>query len=148
MDLPTFQTFDPAETYTLSAHGVTRGSDGACIPHDEGNADYRAYLAWCASGKTPAPIPPVPFDQSAVSAECKRRIVVVASTNAQVNMAAARAAGMLSSDDETAFADGLQWIVSMRAACAALVAAEDRTYADDSHWPNCPSEVAALAAKF
>lgn len=140
--------FDPAETYALSETGVVRGSDGAHIPEDEGNADWRAFLEWQASGKTASPIPVPPFDPNAVGDECKQRIFAVASTNAQVNMAAARASGVLSSADETAFADGLQWIASMRAACAALIAAEDKTYADDSHWPACPSEVAALAAKF
>ena len=66
-----------------------RNSDGAHIPADEANADYRAFLAWEASGKTAAPYV-APFNPDAVSAECKRRIFAVASTNAQVNMAAAR----------------------------------------------------------
>lgn len=148
MDLPTFQTFDPAETYTLSAHGVTRGSDGACIPHDEGNADYRAYLAWCASGKTPAPIPPVPFDQSAVSAECKRRIVVVASDSAQKNMLANIAAGLMSEADKALFDAGVAWIGAMQEACRALIGLQDATFADDGHWPAVPAGVAALASRF
>lgn len=95
------------------------------------------------------PVPaPAPFDADAVFADCKRRIFAVASTNAQVNMAAARAAGILSSDDEAAFLAGLQWISAMRAACAALVEAQAADAAEDHNWPECPAEVVALAAKF
>lgn len=34
---------------------VRRLSDNATIPFDEGNLDYREYLAWCAAGHTPLP---------------------------------------------------------------------------------------------
>lgn len=140
--------FSPTETYTLTDFGVERGSDGACIPADEANSDWRAYLAWKASGKEPAPIPIPPFDPAPIFAECKRRIFAVASTNAQVNMAAARAAGILSSDDEAAFLAGLQWITAMRAACAELVAQEAVEFIDDGEWPACPAAVITLAARF
>lgn len=50
--------------YKLSTSGVQRLADGAFIPNDDRNTDYREYLAWVAAGNTPqaadaAPIPSV-----------------------------------------------------------------------------------------
>lgn len=36
---------------------VLRREDGAQIPMDEANPDYRAYLAWLEEGNTPEPWP-------------------------------------------------------------------------------------------
>lgn len=41
------------ETYKLNPHGgVQRLSDGAFIPEDERNADWRAYQQWVADGNS------------------------------------------------------------------------------------------------
>jgi hypothetical protein len=39
---------------------IIRIADDACIPFDEGNTDYQAYLKWYNEGNTPDPADPVP----------------------------------------------------------------------------------------
>jgi len=41
--------------YKLMDNGVTRLSDGAFIPADDRNRDWREYLAWTEKGNVPAP---------------------------------------------------------------------------------------------
>ena len=40
---------------------IKRLSDGAFIPSDPGNRDYREYLDWVAAGNTPEPVPAPPL---------------------------------------------------------------------------------------
>ena len=83
-----------------------------------------------------------------IKAECGRRIYAVASLATQANMTAARAAGLLTPDQDAAFLAGLQWIGAMRAACAGLIASGASDYNDNVHWPACPADVVALANAF
>ena len=41
--------------FTHVVDSIMRVKDGACIPFDEQNTDYIAYLAWLELGNTPIP---------------------------------------------------------------------------------------------
>ena len=45
---------------SLNQNIIKRVVDGACIPADEANTDYQAFLAWLADGNTPNPYVPPP----------------------------------------------------------------------------------------
>ena len=48
-------------TYQLTTStSIKRLSDGAFIPNDPGNRDYREYLDWLEAGNTPEPAPAPP----------------------------------------------------------------------------------------
>lgn len=96
----------------------------------------------------PYSAPIVLFDPAQVKSECQRRIFAVASQNAQMNMTAYVASGLASNADKTAFAHSLEWVAAMRAASAGLIDDQDVTFANDAHWPACPSDVAELASRF
>jgi hypothetical protein len=46
-------------TYQTADGGVLR-SDGAFVPNDQNNTDWRTYLAWVAAGNTTLPPDPLP----------------------------------------------------------------------------------------
>ncbi|MCB1541223.1 MAG: hypothetical protein KDJ16_07915 [Hyphomicrobiales bacterium] len=138
------------ESYALSTTGeIIRASDRACIPFDPDNADYVAYEAWrTTTGRIASSALVTPFDSEAVARECQRRIYAMASQNCQMNMTAWVASGQASEADKAAFNEALRWVQEMRAAHASLVAAQDANFAGDFHWPACPTDAQALAARF
>lgn len=86
--------------------------------------------------------------KSDVKAECQRRIYAVVDQVAQVNLAAAAAGGVLTTDQKDAYRSSLTWIASMRARCGELIATREQTFAVDRHWPATPAEVIAIAKAF
>ncbi|MFT4097054.1 MAG: hypothetical protein QM651_08005 [Rhodoblastus sp.] len=93
---------------------------------------------WAVAGMIASP--------EAIGKECETRIFAVASRNCQVSMLSER--DTFTPDEEAAYVLARDWVAAMKSASRALVAARDTTFADDSHWPACPPEAAALAARF
>jgi hypothetical protein len=79
--------------------------------------------------------------------ECRRRILSVADETAQMNMASAAAAGLLSNEQQAAFVNALLWVSAMRGTWRGL-AETDADLSDDANWPDLPVGVAELAAAF
>lgn len=96
---------------------------------------------WRASSKSEQLAP-------AIKAECGRRIVAVASPNTQMNMTAARSAGLMSTAEKASYATALGWVADMRAKCDGLIDAADQDYLNDAKWPAVPAGVADLCAKY
>jgi hypothetical protein len=61
--------------YKLIATGVRRASDGAFVPVDEGNRDWRAYQAWLEAGNAPDPADPAPEEARDPLAELTATLV-------------------------------------------------------------------------
>lgn len=89
--------------------------------------------------------PPSPEE---IGSEVQNRIFARASQNTQMNMSAARAAGIMGAGDQAAFVEALTWVAQMRATGAALAASQDPTFRDDKHWPEPSAAALALVAKY
>jgi hypothetical protein len=91
----------------------------------------------------------IPLEErmSEAQRECKRRILAVASTTKQLNMAAAVAAGLLDDTGKGLYTQGLLWIASMRQTWHNLAEQGADVYSD-SNWPECPAEVVEFAKAF
>ncbi|MDE4272673.1 hypothetical protein PXK58_02325 [Phaeobacter gallaeciensis] len=84
---------------------------------------------------------------AAGKAECRRRILAVADETAQINLAAAAGAGVMTDQQRAVFVAGVQWIGQMRAAWSGLVEA-GADLSDDANWPAVPAGAAELAEAF
>ncbi len=82
----------------------------------------------------------------AIKQECQRRIYAEIDAFAQANLSAER--HRLTSEEQATYDAGLDWIRSMRSKCVELIGNADATFRDDSHWPDVPDGVAALAERF
>lgn len=121
------------------------------VPNDTANRHYQMVQDWIAAGNTPEP----EYSNAEVQAqktqaaktEASRRIFEVVDANAQMNLASAAAAGILTSGQMTTYQTGLQWVAGMRAKWPVLVADGADIY-DDANWPAVPAGVQALADQF
>lgn len=93
----------------------------------------------------------------AIKLECKKRIYAVASAEAQMNMVAAAStvsakdAGSRTTEETellASFAQSTQWVAAMRAIVQVLADDPEADIHTDGTWPECPAEVAALAADY
>ena len=76
--------------YKLLKQGVQRTSDGANIPPNDDNLDWREYKKWLAAGNTPDPkdADPTPIDQSDldnIAKQIKALALVTAQWNGKTN---------------------------------------------------------------
>jgi len=85
---------------------------------------------------------------AAIKAECGRRILSVASSYAQMNLAAAAASGRLSTTDKATYKSFVEWVESTLATSRALIADSDEFYAYDGKWVPVPGAVADLISRF
>lgn len=85
---------------------------------------------------------------NAINQECSVRIYGVASDNSQKNMTANFVSGFMSAEDMATYKEGVQWIADMQTVCRQLIAAQDPTFADSSHWPVCSKAIINLASRY
>lgn len=64
-------------SYKLTMTGVQRLSDGAFIPNDSRNMDWREYESWAAKGNVAQPRDPEPPAPKDEIAELKQRITTL-----------------------------------------------------------------------
>lgn len=57
---------------------VLRVADGACIPSDNGNSDWKAYIAWKNAGNSPEPVPVEPVKVPASVTMRQARLALLA----------------------------------------------------------------------
>lgn len=68
-------------TYQVTSTGIILRDDGANIPPDPRNSDYRAYQAWVAAGNTAPILPAPPRAQADINADDLRAKTATALTN-------------------------------------------------------------------
>lgn len=80
---------------------------------------------------------------AAIKAECRAAILAVADETAQMNLAAAASAGLLSNAQMATWVSALGWVAAMRGEYATAALA-----GDDPAWPDLPEGVADLVGRF
>lgn len=107
---------------------------------------------WVVRDKTPEELAQKAAEEAAArtltgKAECRRRIFAVVDEMAQINLAAAAGAGLLSEAQRASYIAGLAWIQQMRGTWPGLIDA-GADLSDDANWPAVPDGAAALVAAF
>ena len=82
---------------------IIRVSDGACIPPDTANNDYREFLKWVAAGNSPAPAPSLEptgpdyqaFLDQIIASALYQKILAQSSSSSVVNTAFTAVMGAL-----------------------------------------------------
>ena len=126
--------------------------------------DGRTYANMTAEEAVAAGVPQAVVDAALadlriadIKAHCRRRIYAVASSEAQMNMAAATAviSGKTASartDTEKAVLAGAEaaigWVAAMRANIATLAADPAIDFTADAAWPDIPPEALAMIENF
>ncbi len=80
--------------------------------------------------------------------ECGKRIVAVVDPTAQINLAAAAAAGALTAEQMDTYRAGVAWIGQTRQAWPGIAADPTADIYDDANWPQPSAAMVALGAAF